>query len=402
MNRQDAEKSVAGYVKPIFGFALKRCKNRQDAEDLSQEITLKAFRALLAKEDIVDMDKFIWTIAHNMLSNYYRDISRSAIGISMDEIAESLEDHAAYEESAEREASILRLQQEIAYLSKLQRKIIIAYYFEHRKQGDIACELGIPLGTVKWHLFEAKKELKRGMETVRHDSELKFNPVKFEICGMNGSPGTRGANSNFFRSALSQNIVYTVWKSGKTVNEMADSLGVSPVYVESEAEYLAEYGFLTKVKDKYICNMLINDPTNKLVSLHDEMYSKAAQIFANRLYDELAESGILRDERIICRQTDGAVLLTKSNRADENYILWALIPYLAAVSGEGLMNTEISFEEAATYRPDGGHNICYASIIRPEVKKPMYFDSMKQWNGPCWNGMKIYYGRWILNGRKSV
>lgn len=61
MNRQDAEKSVAGYVKPIFGFALKRCKNRQDAEDLSQEITLKAFRALLAKEDIVDMDKFIWT-----------------------------------------------------------------------------------------------------------------------------------------------------------------------------------------------------------------------------------------------------------------------------------------------------------------------------------------------------
>lgn len=133
--------------------------------------------------------------------------------------------------------------------------------------------------------------------------------------------------------------------------------------------------------------MLIHEATNTLVSLHDEMYRKAAKIFANRLYDKLTESGILRDERIICSQTDGPVLLTKSSQADENFILWSLIPYLTAISGEKLINKEISFEEAATYRPDGGHNIGYASVIRPDVKKPVYFDSMKQWNGPCWNGM---------------
>ena len=73
--------------------------------------------------------------------------------------------------------------QEIAYLSKLQRRIVIAYYFENHKQADIASELGIPLGTVKWHLFEAKKELKRGMDKMRKASELKFNPVKFHYYG---------------------------------------------------------------------------------------------------------------------------------------------------------------------------------------------------------------------------
>jgi sigma-70, region 4 len=52
---------------------------------------------------------------------------------------------------------IRRLQTEIAYLSKLQRRIIIEYYFENRKQTDIEIELGIPLDTVKWHLFESKK-----------------------------------------------------------------------------------------------------------------------------------------------------------------------------------------------------------------------------------------------------
>ena len=50
MNRQDAEKIITEYLKPIFGFALKRCKNAHDAEDLSQDIVLKAYRALLIKQ----------------------------------------------------------------------------------------------------------------------------------------------------------------------------------------------------------------------------------------------------------------------------------------------------------------------------------------------------------------
>ena len=39
MNRQDVEKFLTESIKPIFGFALKRCKNVHDAEDLSQEMS---------------------------------------------------------------------------------------------------------------------------------------------------------------------------------------------------------------------------------------------------------------------------------------------------------------------------------------------------------------------------
>ena len=55
MNRIDAEKIIKEYIKPIFGFALKRCKNEHDAQDLSQDIVLKSFRALLVKDDIGDI-----------------------------------------------------------------------------------------------------------------------------------------------------------------------------------------------------------------------------------------------------------------------------------------------------------------------------------------------------------
>lgn len=384
MNRQDVEKIITEYLKPIFGFALKRCKSIHDAEDLSQEIAIRAFRALLIKDDVTDMGKFIWTVAHNTLSNYYRDAAKSMVGVSVDEVAELIADPYSELDTDDNTEAIHRLQTEIAYLSKLQRRIVIAYYFENRKQADIARELDIPLGTVKWHLFEAKKELKRGMDTMRKASELKFNPIKFHSYGINGSVGKKSPDE-FFRSTLAQNICYCVRNTAKTINEIADDLGVSPVYVETEVEFLEEYGFLQAQKDKYIINFIISEPTAELLTMQNDMYKRAAELFANDLYDELTSSGILDDPDILCGQTDEPISLTESPKADRNFILWTLIPYIAACSGEKLMDESISFEEAATIRPDGGHYIFHASVVPDNMVLPDDYVYMKNWSGPMWN-----------------
>ena len=381
MKRQDAEKIITEYLSPIFGFALKRCKSVQDAEDLSQEIVLRAFRALLIKDDIDNPAKFIWTVAHNTLSNYYRDSAKSVIGVSINEVAELLADPDSICDSDDNADIIRKLQSEIAYLSKLQRKIVVAYYFENRKQADIAKDLDIPLGTVKWHLFEAKKELKRGMDTMRKTSELKFNPIKFHSYGINGSAGTKNLDE-FFRSTLSQNICYCVRNTAKTINEIADDLGVSPVYVETEVDFLEKYGFLKEEKDKYIVNFIISEPTAALLTLQDAMYKKAAGLFANELYDELTSSGILDDPDIWCGQTDAPISLTDSPKADRNFVLWSLIPYIAAWSGEKLMDESISFEEVATIRPDGAHNICHAAVVPDNMVLPDDYVYMRNWCGP--------------------
>ncbi len=384
MTRQDAQSVVTEYIKPIYGFALRRCKSIQDAEDLSQEIACKAFKALLVKDDIVDMNKFIWTVAHNALSNYYRDTAKSVVGIPIDEVADLIPAPSSDTDCDDID-SINRLIAEIAYLSKLQRRIVIAYYFENRRQSDIANELGIPLGTVKWHLFEAKKELKRGINKMRKASELKFNPIRFNSYGINGSVGTSSPD-DYFRSILSQNICYCVRNSAKTVNEIADDLGVSPVYVEAEVESLEKYGLLLSQKDKYIVNFIISEPTAELLIMQNDMYRRAAELFANELYDELVSSGILDDPGIICNQTDGPVLMTESPRADHNFILWSLIPFIAAMSGEKLMDNRISFEEVATIRPDGGHNIVHAAVVPKDITLPDDYVYMNNWCGPMWNG----------------
>lgn len=385
MNRKDVENIITEYVKPVYGFALKRCKTMEDAEDLSQEIITRAFRALLVKEEIADMGKFIWTVAHNALSNYYRDTAKCMLGVPLDEVAEQLAAPNSELEKAEEEDSVSRLQEEIAYLSKLQRRIIIAYYFENRKQAEIAEELNIPVGTVKWHLFEAKKELKRGMDTMRKASELKFNPIKFDTFGISGSICDKSPEE-IFRSPLPQNICYCVRNQAMSVNEIADALGVSPVYVESEVEFLEEYGFVKLQKDKYIADFIINEPGEELLVLQDEMYKKAAEVFANELYDELVSCGILDDEDICCDQTDTPVSLEDNPKADKNFLLWSLIPYITAWSGEKLRDRRITFEEAAAIRPDGSHYIYQATVFPDNLKLPEDYAGMKQFCGPMWNG----------------
>ena len=95
--------------------------------------------------------------------------------------------------------------------------------------------------------------------------------------------------------------------TAKTINEIADDLGVSPVYVETEVEFLEEYGFLQARKDKYIVNFIISEPTAELLAMQNDMYKRAAELFANDLYNELTSSGILDDPDIWCEQTDQPV-----------------------------------------------------------------------------------------------
>lgn len=367
VKKEEAEHLLEGYLKAVLGFALKRCKSSEDAEDLSQEIILKAYRALLTRNDVEDTGKFIWTVAHNALCNYYRDVPKNVIGIPVEELEELLACPEAEDEDKE---TLNRLRQEIAYLTVQQRKIVVAYYFENKKQEQIARELGISTGTVKWHLFGAKKELRKGMNKMREASNLKFHPIQFTGYGINGSSGTKSPDE-FFRSILPQNICYAVRNSWKSVNEIADDLGVSPVFVEGEAEFLEEYGFLEKQKNRFRVNFLLEERTTELLEAEDKAYKAAAALYADALFTRMTESGILEDEDI-----------RSGYKTDTNYLMWALLPYATANSRVKPKNT-ISFREVATIRPDGGENIFHASVGKPDM--PEGYVEMRNWCGPMWN-----------------
>ena len=373
VRKTEVEAVLESCMKPVLGFALRRCRTAEDAEDLSQEIILKVYRTLLLRDDVEDVKRFVWTVAHNTLCNYYRDTSRNRIGIPLEEIGDV--PALPPEETDDDRETVDRLKKEIAYLSEMQRKIVVAYYIDRKKQEQIAREFSLPVGTVKWHLFEAKKELKKGMEKMRENGDLKFNPVEFAGYGINGSFGEKDV-FDMFRSPLVQNICYSVRDTWKTVNEIADDMGVSPVYVSGEAAYLAEYGFLKKKGDRYLADMLIDVPDLKIQQMETDMYKAVSDLFANALFDELVAGGVMDSPALTCAWKN-----------DRNFLLWALVPWITACSGDARRDRTVSFEEAATVRKDGGVNIFHA-YIRGDL--PEGYETMNHWFGPCWNANEKY------------
>lgn len=225
---------------------------------------------------------------------------------------------------------------------------------------------------------------------MRNPGELKFNPIRFYSYGISGQTGTKSLEE-FFRAALTQNICYCVRRQAKTINEIADDLGVSPVYVEGEVEFLEEYGFLLKQRDKYIANFIMDESGEELLTMRNRMYAEAAKEYADDLYEALMASALLDDPAILCHQTDGEISMTEDIPKDKNFLLWSLIPYITANAGKELLNTKITRDEVATIRPDGSNNIFHATIYDPDLNQAADILSFNECvNGPCWNE---HYGR---------
>lgn len=119
-----AARTAERFVKPLYGFAVKRVSDLRDAEDLAQEMSLRVYKALLAGERIYDIDAFVWRIAHNVLANFYRSRSRSGSGICIDELPEFSSEELTPDMLLEERETERRLRGEIAYLSKMRRRKI--------------------------------------------------------------------------------------------------------------------------------------------------------------------------------------------------------------------------------------------------------------------------------------
>lgn len=382
-----AKLKVEEWMKPIYGFVVSRTKNLQDAEDLSQEICIKVYKAIVAKDDIDAIDKYIWTIAHNTLTNFYRKKATTFIGIEgLDN--KLVSDKPLPEDLIVLTESIHELQCVIAYLSKTQREVVIQYYYLEKKQKDIAKALGIPLGTVKWHLSDAKQQLKKGMNMMRNTQELKFNPIKFDFVAMAGNPGAEGGPNQYVRSTLSQNILYYCYRDVRTVAEIAKCLNVSPVFIEDEVARLVENDLLIQKGHTYLSNLIIDEGSQTIFDKQHEMYETAAELVGNALVKRLLQDDIVNGGTL-----GGKALYIP--KGDKNFALWSLVPYILS-NTRVLDKTTISFEEVATIRPDGGVYIAHAIVKKDEKTVPVYYEEIKKSFGPIWNS-RDNWTFWMIN-----
>ena len=197
MDKKFADDMIAQFQKKFFGFALSKCNDITEAEELAARITCEAYITLRKVEGVYNWEGYLHKIASNVYARYVQEQVKHKSG----DIAEiEVPDEENFESDFIKKEELELLKREVAWLSKRHREIVLLHYFHNKKLAEIAESLDLPEGTVKWHLSDAKKILKEGMKRVRTEGNLGLEPIELIHMGNVGSPGPKGDTNNFLNS----------------------------------------------------------------------------------------------------------------------------------------------------------------------------------------------------------
>lgn len=156
------------YYKRIFNFVYRFVGSREAAEDLTQEVFLKVYKAAPGYQPQSKFQTWAYTIARNLSLNELRRAGRK--NISLDETvnfkdgetSRQVEDPSVVHPAQTMEAEETRrmVQEAIASLPENQRMAVILRRYENMSYEEIAQTIGMSVEAVKSLLNRAKENLK--------------------------------------------------------------------------------------------------------------------------------------------------------------------------------------------------------------------------------------------------
>ncbi len=169
------EEMVERYQHKIYGYVRRLVGNETDAEDITQEVFLKALTSLHAFREESSLQTWLFRIATNLCRDLMRRRQRERGWFSLwrrteeeqEGGGERLLDIPDLEGDPER--LLLReelgelLQRAIEELPWRMREVLVLHDLEALSYEEIAEALGIPLGTVKSRLFHARARLREAL-----------------------------------------------------------------------------------------------------------------------------------------------------------------------------------------------------------------------------------------------
>lgn len=148
---------VERYDRAVYHLAYRTLHDQEEARDVAQEAFFKAFRSLRTFKPGSKFSTWIFAITYHACCDRLARRKR----FSNDELPDKADPSAGPEVQAIAQDEAQRLRAAIESLPEKYRTVITLYHLQGRQYEEIAQVLGIPMGTVKTHLFRAKEQLRR-------------------------------------------------------------------------------------------------------------------------------------------------------------------------------------------------------------------------------------------------
>ncbi len=168
-NENAYEELVTRYERAVKGTAYKVTGNAYSAEDASQDAFVSAWVNLSALRDGDKFGSWVCAIAKNHAHSLMRHYAAAIPAISLHDL-----ENTDLLGADQRQMAAADLQEAVDALSDKVRQTVRLHYFEGLSVKEIAVQLQIAEGTVKWRLSEGRKQLRKGygvMENTYNEQE---------------------------------------------------------------------------------------------------------------------------------------------------------------------------------------------------------------------------------------
>jgi RNA polymerase sigma-70 factor (ECF subfamily) len=147
---------VKNFSGKVMRLAYSILGNRALAEDLTQDVFVRIWRALPAYRGQSSVSTWIYSITRNTCLTALKR-ARANNAISLDEPLIRAE--AESEAFLSRESSFIDLPSLLLKVPEKHRQVVMLFYMEEKSHEEVARQLDLPIGTVKTYLYRARKTL---------------------------------------------------------------------------------------------------------------------------------------------------------------------------------------------------------------------------------------------------
>ena len=148
---------LPAFRRKVFGLAYSFLRDREAAEDVTQDVFIRVWRALPGFDGRASLSTWIYAIARNASLSALR-ARRPHSSLSDPEVMDAVEaiDAAPSADAILDRAALLRL---VDQLPTKQRQVIMLFYMEEQSHEGVANMLAMPVGTVKTLLHRARARM---------------------------------------------------------------------------------------------------------------------------------------------------------------------------------------------------------------------------------------------------
>jgi RNA polymerase sigma-70 factor (ECF subfamily) len=204
------ETFMRAYQNMVFTTAVRLVGNEAEAEDISQEVFLKAFERYDELSQSPTVGGWLKTVARNLslnhLSRYrsrWRFFSEMFSSEEDDDFTVNIPAADTMQDQVDGADHRRLLEQALQKLPVAQRVPLVLFHFDNLRYEEIAAQLGISLSKVKTDIFRGREMLRRKLklnlageaEWSHSQSQTQKSPLPIE---MKKPPGWRDAKNLLF------------------------------------------------------------------------------------------------------------------------------------------------------------------------------------------------------------